>query len=173
MAGKEATIFIIDLGSSMGDCHNGRVESDLDWGMKYVWDKLAQVLQEHKKTTKIGIIGFRTDDTDNILANEGAEGYENISVLHPLGPLNLSDLDSLRRNIQPSETEAGDAISAIILASELIDAGTRIGGGKAGKFTRKIVLLSNGHGSIDDETDDSIAARINEVGGVGCQLVVV
>ncbi len=31
---KEATVYAIDLGSTMGECHSGRVESDLDYGMR-------------------------------------------------------------------------------------------------------------------------------------------
>jgi len=45
MADKQATIYIVDLGASTGECHNGRVESDLDYGMRYVWDKLAEQWQ--------------------------------------------------------------------------------------------------------------------------------
>jgi hypothetical protein len=41
MAQKEATVYIVDVGASMGECHGGRSESDLDWVMKYVWDKIT------------------------------------------------------------------------------------------------------------------------------------
>jgi hypothetical protein len=29
MAGKEATVYVVDLGASTGDCNGGRVESDV------------------------------------------------------------------------------------------------------------------------------------------------
>lgn len=44
MADKEATIYIVDLGASMGRTHNGRKESDLEWAMTYVWDKITSTV---------------------------------------------------------------------------------------------------------------------------------
>jgi len=44
MADKEATVFVIDLGASMGKKHNGRDVTDLEWAMKYVWDKIATMV---------------------------------------------------------------------------------------------------------------------------------
>lgn len=41
MADKEATVYIIDIGQSMGEIRHGRDESDLDWSMRYIWDKIA------------------------------------------------------------------------------------------------------------------------------------
>jgi ATP-dependent DNA helicase 2 subunit 2 len=41
MADKEATVYVIDVGKSMGRQRNGRSISDLDWAMKYVWDKIT------------------------------------------------------------------------------------------------------------------------------------
>lgn len=41
MADKEATVYVVDVGKSMNERHHGRDESDLRWGMRYVWDKIA------------------------------------------------------------------------------------------------------------------------------------
>ena len=41
MADKEATVYIIDVGRSMGRKHQDRDETDLDWAMRYVWDKIT------------------------------------------------------------------------------------------------------------------------------------
>ncbi len=41
MAGKEATVYIVDLGASMGQKHHGRDHTDLDWALDYVWDKIT------------------------------------------------------------------------------------------------------------------------------------
>lgn len=41
MAGKEATVYIVDLGESMGEKHNGREITDLDWALTYIWDKIT------------------------------------------------------------------------------------------------------------------------------------
>lgn len=77
MAEKEATVYIVDVGRSMGEKHNGREESDLDWAMRYVWDKIATTvepstasfwtgdLQEKvatgRKTANLGVLGLGTD----------------------------------------------------------------------------------------------------------------
>lgn len=41
MAGKEATVYILDLGRSMGEKRHGRDQTDLDWALEYVWDKIT------------------------------------------------------------------------------------------------------------------------------------
>lgn len=79
MADKEATVYIIDVGKSMGECRNGRSISDLDWVMKYVWDRITTTVQSirdgterdmklmmaqvatGRKTSTIGVVGLRTD----------------------------------------------------------------------------------------------------------------
>ena len=45
MAEKEATVFIVDVGGSMGNPHSGREESDLNWSMRYVWDRIASAVR--------------------------------------------------------------------------------------------------------------------------------
>ena len=44
MADKEATVYIVDLGRSMGEKRSGRNESDLDWAMNYVWEKITSTV---------------------------------------------------------------------------------------------------------------------------------
>jgi hypothetical protein len=41
MAGKEAAVYILDLGRSMGEKRHGRDQTDLDWALEYVWDKIT------------------------------------------------------------------------------------------------------------------------------------
>jgi ATP-dependent DNA helicase 2 subunit 2 len=161
MAGKEATVYIIDQGVSMGDCHNGRAESDLDYGMQYVWDKMAATMATGLKGLSTGVIGLRTDETNNMLSSDD-DSYENISVMRPLGPMEIDHLQDLRQNIKPSNTNDGDAISAIVVAIDRIVEFTTLKSGKQGKFTRKIVLLTDGQGPMDGEDMQSIADRINE-----------
>ena len=81
MADKEATVYIIDLGRSMGRKNAGRDDSDLEWAMKYVWDKITTTVRlacskpmetllvcsrpcqvaSGRKTATAGVLGFRTD----------------------------------------------------------------------------------------------------------------
>lgn len=46
MADKEATVYIVDVGKSMGEKRNGRTESDLDWSMRYVWDRITSTVRD-------------------------------------------------------------------------------------------------------------------------------
>lgn len=41
MAEKEATVYIVDVGQSMGEKRNGRSVTDLQWAMQYVWDRIT------------------------------------------------------------------------------------------------------------------------------------
>ena len=162
MADKQATIYIIDVGLSMGDAHNGRIESDLDYGMRYVWSKITETMSAGRSATwSIGVVGLRANETDNVMGSE--EGYENIAVLKPLGPMELPSLAALQRKIRPSEAEKGDALSAIVVAIDLIEKFTMLKSGKQGKYTRKIVLLTDGQGAIDGDDMASISERINEL----------
>jgi hypothetical protein len=77
--GKQATVYIVDVGSSTGDCNNGRMESDLDYGMKYVWEKIAGILAANRVGLGVGVLGLRTDETNNPLDSD--EDYINIGWL--------------------------------------------------------------------------------------------
>ena len=147
----------------MGECHSGRVESDLDYGMQYIWDRIGATLAGNKTTWGVGIIGLRTDDTDNPLESTSDE-YDNIAVLKPLGPIEISHLNDLKKKLVSSDTDKGDAVSAIVLAVHLIDEFTTLKSGKPGKYTRKIVLLTDGQGQIEDDDIAGIADKINESG---------
>ena len=163
MASKEATVYIVDQGSSTGECHNGRVENDLDFGMRYIWDKIAETMIANRTTAGVGVIGFRTDATENELAESDPDAYSNISVMKPLGPMEISHLKDLQHGIQPNDTDTGDAISAIVVGIQLIEKFTTLKTGKPGKFARKIILLTDGQGVLEDDDIDPIAARINEL----------
>ncbi|KAL8796891.1 MAG: hypothetical protein Q9195_000974 [Heterodermia aff. obscurata] len=67
MADKEATIYIVDVGSSMGKKCNGRHESNLDWAMNYVWEKITILLPDLKALRR-KIKLSSTDEGDAISA---------------------------------------------------------------------------------------------------------
>ncbi|WAO88574.1 ATP-dependent DNA helicase II subunit 2 [Fusarium falciforme] len=155
MAEKEATIFILDLGSTMAQTHTGRSESDLDWSMRYVWDKITDIVAASRKTLCVGVVGFRTDGTDNKLQDD--DGYENIAVLQELGPMSMSSLRNLQSVIKPSETWSGDAISAIVVAVDMMDTFT-----KKLKWNRKIILITDGQGPMDADGLSDISKKMND-----------
>jgi ATP-dependent DNA helicase 2 subunit 2 len=154
MAEKEATVFIIDLGSTMAKCNNGRTESDLDWSMRFVWDKISHIVSLNRKTLCVGVIGLRTDKTSNSMEEE--EGYGNISVLQQLGPMGMSSLKMLSHSIKPSSTDIGDAISAIVLAVDMINTYT-----KQLKYNRKIILVTDAMGPLDGDGLTDISDQVN------------
>lgn len=162
MAGKTATIFIIDVGKSMEECHNGRMVSDLDYGMQYVWDKMATIMANGRKGDNVGAIALRSDETDNPLSDVGEE-YEHIAVLKELGMLEMESLRSLQQAIEPSDTNEGDAISAIVVAGEAIKEFTTLKTGKPGAFARRIILLTDGEGETSSDDITAIAARLDEL----------
>lgn len=45
MAGKEATVFIVDVGKSMNEKRQGRHVTDLEWSLGYVWDKITETVR--------------------------------------------------------------------------------------------------------------------------------
>lgn len=155
MADKEAIVFILDLGSSMAQEHHGRSESDLEWSMRFVWDKVGDIVAANRKTLCVGVVGLRTDETSNRLQEE--DGYDNISVLQELGPMSTSSLKSLQTCINPSTTLSGDAISAIVVAVDMIDTFT-----KKLKWTRKIYLVTDGMGPMDSDDISEIAGKMND-----------
>jgi ATP-dependent DNA helicase 2 subunit 2 len=59
MAGKEATVYILDLGASMGEKRHERKLSDLDWAMEYVWDKITTTVSERIESSIWRLIDFR------------------------------------------------------------------------------------------------------------------
>lgn len=56
MAGKEATVYIVDLGESMGEKHNGREITDLDWALTYIWDKITTTVSRSSMFAMLTII---------------------------------------------------------------------------------------------------------------------
>ena len=148
-------MFILDLGASMAQTNSGRAESNLDWSMRYVWDKITDIVAANRKTLCVGAVGLRTDETSNKLQEDS--GYENISVLQELGQMTMSNLRSFQSSLKPSETLSGDAISAIVVAVDMIDTFT-----KKLKWIRKIVLITDGRGELDADDLGDIAKKMND-----------
>ncbi|KAL8722577.1 MAG: hypothetical protein Q9225_000973 [Loekoesia sp. 1 TL-2023] len=165
MAEKEATVYIIDVGASMGEKHAGRSESDLDFAMTYVWDKITSTVALDRKTATLGVIGLRTDDTANELGHE--ESFENISVFQEISNILLPNLRQLRRKIELSNTASGDAISAIVIAIQMITKYC-----KKLKYKRKIVLVTDGRGSLDADPD-SISEITKKITQDDMELVII
>ncbi|KAL8842061.1 MAG: hypothetical protein Q9170_000664 [Blastenia crenularia] len=166
MAEKEATVYIVDVGASMGKKRNERNETDLDFAMTYVWDKITSTVALDRKTATLGVIGLRTDGTANELGSE--ESFENISVFQEISNILLPDLKRLRAKIELSRTANGDAaISAVVIAIQMI-----VKYCKKLKYKRKIVLVTDGRGSLDADPA-SIAEITKKITQDDMELVVI
>ncbi|KAL2868659.1 ATP-dependent DNA helicase 2 subunit KU80 [Aspergillus lucknowensis] len=155
MADKEATVYIVDVGKSMGERRNGREITDLEWAMQYVWDRITSTVATGRKTAMLGVIGLKTNGTNNELQDDSH--FSNISVFSEIKQFLMPDLRQLKDEIKPSSTDKGDAISALILAIQMI-----ITHCKKLKWKRKIVLITNGLGRISDENVDDIVSKVEE-----------
>ncbi|KAK1147444.1 ATP-dependent DNA helicase yku80 [Aspergillus melleus] len=155
MADKEATVYIVDVGKSMGERRHGRSVTDLEWSMQYVWERITGTVATGRKTATVGVLGLRTDETDNELGDEAY--FANISVFSGIKQFLMPDLRKLGEDIKPSNTNRGDAISAIVLAVQMI-----ITHCKKLKYKRKIVLVTNGQGRMSSENLDEITKKIKE-----------
>ncbi|KAK5074008.1 ATP-dependent DNA helicase yku80 [Lithohypha guttulata] len=155
MAEKEASIFIIDVGKSMSRVREGRQESDLDYCLQYVWDKLANIVYTGRKGLVVGVIGLRTDKTNNHMQEEG--GYEHITVIQSIQQILMPELQSLPNYLKTSSTDTGDALSAVILGVDLLMKHCR-----TLKFTKRLYLITNGTGKLDPDDIEEVAAQIKQ-----------
>ncbi|KAL5343350.1 SPOC like C-terminal domain-containing protein [Aspergillus crustosus] len=160
MADKEATVYIVDVGASMGKQRHGREVTDLEWAMQYIWDRITatastSMVATGRKMAMLGVIGLKTDGTSNEL-DEDAH-FSHLSVLSEIKQFLMPDLQQLGQDISPSKTDEGDAISALIIAIQMI-----ITHCKKLKWKRRIVLVTNGMGRMDSENLDDIVSKIKE-----------
>ncbi|KAL8898376.1 MAG: hypothetical protein Q9207_006729 [Kuettlingeria erythrocarpa] len=165
MAEKEATVYIVDVGASMGEYRNGRTQTDLEFAMTYVWDKITSTVALDRKTAMLGVVGLRTDGTVNEL--EGEESFEHISVLKEISSVLLTDLKRLQNKIKLSKTVNGDAISALVIAIQMITEHC-----KKLKWKRRIVLVTDGRGYLEADAD-STSAIIKKITQDNMELVII
>src|ERR1700709_2186309 len=114
MADKEATVYVIDLARYMGKKHNGRNQSDLEWSLQWVYDKITAVVLTGRKTLQLGVLGLGTDKADHAMGDD--DSYRHISVLQPIAQILLPELQKLPTVLKASSTDDRDIVSAIILA---------------------------------------------------------
>lgn len=162
MAGKEATVYILDLGRSMGEKRQGRDQSDLDWALEYVWDKITTTVATGRKSALMSVIGCRTDESDLAGVMELADGYENIRVFSQLKQYLLGDIRNLQEHLKPSRTNDGDLVSALAVAVQMIDSATKGAKGNPLKYDRRIIIVTDGRGDMDTGDLEQIAMKIKD-----------
>ncbi|KAK5685034.1 ATP-dependent DNA helicase yku80 [Elasticomyces elasticus] len=155
MASKEATVYIVDCGSTMGEREHGRTQTNLDWAMEYVWDRITATIATGRKTAMAGIVGLRTDGTRHDLGDE--DEYAHITVFQGIGQVLMSHVRRLRNELVVSSTEGGDAISALVVAIQMIAKEC-----KKLKYERKIVLVTDARGPMQADDLADIITKLKE-----------
>ena len=159
---KEATIYVVDLARSMGQKRSGRSQSDLDWALQYVWDKITNTVFTGRKTLQIGVLGFGTDVTSHDMQED--DSYRHISVLQPIAQILMPELQTLPNKLKPSKTDDRDVLSAVIIAVDMMMKHC-----KKLKYKKKIMVITNATGQIDD---DDIESTANQFKHAEIELVV-
>ncbi|KAI7357486.1 putative Ku family DNA helicase [Hortaea werneckii] len=157
MSQKEATVYIVDCGQSMAKRDHGRQQTNLDWSLEYVWDKLTATVATARKTLLAGVIGLRTDGTQNLLDDE--EEYANITVFQELSQVLMPQMRQLRKDLVPSSAVSGDAISALVVAIQMISNTC-----KKLAYQRKIVLMTDARGPMQTDDLPSITQKLKDDG---------
>lgn len=71
--------------------------------------------------------------------------------------MTMPGLRSLQASIAPSKTWSGDAISAIVVAVDMIDTFT-----KKLKYIRRVYLITDGQADMDADDVSDIAKKMND-----------
>ena len=95
--------------------------------------------------------------TENSMQDE--ENYDHIFEFQSLKQTLMPDIRGLRGLLQPSATEEGDAVSAVVIAIQMIRAHC-----KELKYNRKIVLVTNARGRVDGDENEAIGAEMRDEG---------
>ncbi|XP_014560637.1 hypothetical protein COCVIDRAFT_34273 [Bipolaris victoriae FI3] len=162
MAAKEATVYILDLGRSMGKKRNGRDQTDLDWALEYVWDKITTTVATGRKSALMSVVGCRTDETDLAGIIEEDEGYDHIRVFSKIKQYLLGDIRNLQEHLKPSRTNNGDLLSALAVAIHMVDTATRGAKGNPLKYDRRIVIVTDGRGEMVTDDLEQLTSKIKD-----------
>ncbi|KPI34965.1 ATP-dependent DNA helicase II subunit 2 [Cyphellophora attinorum] len=157
MADKEATVFVVDVARSMGVRSSGREDSDLDWSLRYIWDKISTIVGTGRKTLLAGVVGMGTDKTNVGDDMKDDESYQHISILQPISQILLPDLQRLPRILKPSNTDNRDILSGIIVGLDAIMKHC-----KQLKYKKKLIVVTNGLGAMDDDDVEDTAEQLKK-----------
>lgn len=154
-------MFVVDLHESMGRKmvrgDDSSEVTDLNWGLQYIYSEISNKILSGRKTDVVGVVGVNSDTTQNMFAEE--PGFEHIDIITPIQQFNLDLLLDAKKKLVPNSDNKGDLISGIVVATQMIKLYT-----KALKYTRNIVVLTNGNGFMDLEDDGGIIKQLNENG---------
>lgn len=141
----------------MNTKRHGRQITDLDWAMQYVWDRITSIVATDRKTAHIGVVALGSDRTQNELDDEAS--YRNIAVVQELDQIQMPELRNLSKELKPSNVQGADAMSALIIAIQLISTHC-----KQLKYVKRIILVTNGEHPMDTDDLDALVVKLKEDG---------
>lgn len=116
------TCYLIDVSPSMADPLDPEGDepsrSKLSYAIEFVKTKLIQRLINPLKTDQIAIVVFGGETNNQLAAEGGREGYENIQELVAMRQPNFDDLRRLDR-IEIGHTDV-DMVAALYVAGNLV-----------------------------------------------------
>lgn len=159
MASKEATVIVLETSAFLNQKRQNRNKTDFEYTVEYVLSKVSDIIIRGRKSDVLGIVAYRTEDTDNSMSTSSA-GYNNISVWLPMseGP-SLGQLQEIQERLRiPSTNRNGDPISALIVALDMIN---NFCGGR--KYRKRIIMTTSGEGSLDSSDMEKISQTMNTI----------
>lgn len=157
MAMKEATVCIVDLGSSMAEIGSGRTENNLEFALHYIWDKITATVATGRKTIYLGVVGLRTVETKNDFEDD--PDYFHISVLQGIQQCEMPQLRKLKRDLVVHDNAGGDAISALVIAIQMIAAHC-----KRLRYLRRILLVTDAKSPMQTDDLGAITTKLKDEG---------
>lgn len=155
---KEATLFLVDVGSTMGLRLQGRDVTDLEWAMQLVQARVGPKVLQERKTDVVGVVAVNSDATDHALGGlEGAHYYDHIAVLLPIQQILMPQIELLRQ-IRPSRCTTADLVSAIVVGIDLLMQHCR-----KNKWLKNLALITNARcARVSDEGVEGIVRQLQE-----------
>ncbi|CUM68137.1 uncharacterized protein PRCAT00005854001 [Priceomyces carsonii] len=139
MASKEFNVFVVDLSPSMGAMKNGRRINDLEYGLKYYNDFIAETLLKKRKQDRVAIVLCHSKSTKNPHADESS--LRKIEVLYEDAMLTYEKSKEYSRklavNTDSVEKNEGDCLEALLVGIGIFKDSIKY------KFNRRIVIITN------------------------------
>ena len=144
MASKEITSYIVDLSPRMGRKGPGMQQTDLEFGLEYLYDSLMDKVLRGRKTDYVTVIACHSDVTTHPFSGE--RSFQNIEVLCNHKAPTYDDLEKLTRRLVPRASEVseeeGDCFESMLVGVGMMKNTMGL------KFIRNIVLITNGESAI-------------------------
>ncbi|KAI9009701.1 SPOC like C-terminal domain-containing protein [Gaertneriomyces semiglobifer] len=162
MAGKEATVFILDVNPSMRQATNDEGKTYHQMAHEALFQILHSKLIAGRKTDQVTLLLVGTEGTDNILAEP--DQYRRITAYtfpeDESALMRMADLQLLRYVANETEngTGDGDVFEGIIIAIKTLQDHCR-----HLKYIKKIYLFTDGVSPLNSEGFEDVVNQVKEM----------